>query len=43
MDVVNKLKECETASQDGHQDVPVNEIIIESVEVTDITEITEEE
>ena len=35
MDVVNKLKECETASQDGHQDVPVNEIIIESVEVTE--------
>jgi len=33
--VVNKLKECKTSSQDGHQDVPVNEIFIESVEVTE--------
>ena len=35
MDVVNKIKECETTSQDGHQNVPVNEIIIESVEITE--------
>ena len=35
MDVVNKIKECETSSQGGHQDVPVNEVVIESVEITE--------
>ncbi len=35
MDVVNKIKTCETTSMDGHQDVPVNDVIIESVEITD--------
>ena len=35
MDVVNKIKTCETGSMGGHQDVPVNEVIIESVEVSD--------
>tara|TARA_R110002073_G_scaffold171263_1_gene328272 strand:+ start:869 stop:1369 length:501 start_codon:yes stop_codon:yes gene_type:complete len=35
MDVVNKLKECETTSIGGHQDVPVDEIIIESVEIAE--------
>lgn len=35
MDVVNKIKQCQTASIDGHQDVPVNEIIIETVEVSE--------
>ena len=29
MDVVNKIKTCETGSMGGHQDVPVNEVIIE--------------
>ena len=33
--VVNKIKECETSSQGGHQDVPVNEVVIESVEITE--------
>ena len=33
MDVVNKIKGCETTSRNGHQDVPVVEIIIESVEI----------
>ncbi len=35
MDVVNKIKVCATTSMDGHQDVPVNEVIIQSVEITD--------
>ena len=35
MDVVNKIKACETASIGGHQDVPVNEVVIESTEVTE--------
>ena len=35
MDVVNKIKLCETNSVDGHQDVPVNEVIIESVEISE--------
>ena len=34
MDVVNKIKNCETASAGGHQDVPVTEVIIESATVT---------
>jgi len=33
MDVINKIKECETTSRSGHQDVPVVEIIIESAEI----------
>ena len=33
MDVVNKIKGCETTSRNGHQDVPVVEIIIESAEI----------
>ncbi len=33
MDVVNKIKGCETTSRSGHQDVPVIEIIIESAEI----------
>lgn len=33
MEIVNKIKGCETSSQGGHQDVPVNEIVIESTEV----------
>lgn len=35
MDVVNKIKACETGSTGGHQDVPVNEVIIESTEVNE--------
>lgn len=33
MDVVNKIKGCETGSNSGHQDVPVTDVIIESTEV----------
>ncbi len=33
MDVINKMKGCETTSRSGHQDVPVVEIIIESAEI----------
>ena len=33
MDVVNRIKSCDTGSSAGHQDVPVDEIIIESTEV----------
>lgn len=35
MNVINKIKVCETTSMDGHQDVPVNEVVIESVEVAE--------
>ena len=35
MDVVNKIKVCETSSQGGHQDVPAQDIVIESTEVTE--------
>ena len=35
MDVVNKIKSCQTASRAGHQDVPVDDIIIESTYVTE--------
>ncbi|MCH8174584.1 MAG: peptidyl-prolyl cis-trans isomerase [Proteobacteria bacterium] len=34
MDVVNKIKNCETTSTGGQQDVPVTEVIIESATVT---------
>jgi peptidyl-prolyl cis-trans isomerase B (cyclophilin B) len=35
MDVVNKIKQCETSSAGGHQDVPVTEVMIESMQITD--------
>ena len=35
MDVVNKIKGCHTTSRAGHQDVPVDDIIIESTDVTE--------
>lgn len=35
MDVVNKIKSCDTTSRAGHQDVPVEEIIIESTDIQD--------
>ena len=35
MDVVNKIKSCQTTSRAGHQDVPVEDIIIESTDVTE--------
>lgn len=35
MDVVNKIKTCETTSRAGHQDVPVDDVIIESTEVNE--------
>lgn len=34
MDVVNKIKNCETTSTGGQLDVPVTEVIIESATVT---------
>jgi len=33
MDVVNKIKQVETGSMGGHQDVPVTEVIIETVDI----------
>lgn len=33
MDVVNKIKEAKTTVKSGHQDVPVEDIIIESAEL----------
>ncbi len=33
MDVVNKIKQCPTTSKNGHQDVPVDEVIINSTVV----------
>jgi peptidyl-prolyl cis-trans isomerase B (cyclophilin B) len=33
MDIVNEIKKCATTSRGGHQDVPVEEVIIESTEV----------
>ncbi|MCP5161947.1 MAG: peptidyl-prolyl cis-trans isomerase [Hahellaceae bacterium] len=33
MDVVNKIKEVKTTSRAGHQDVPAEDVIIESAEV----------
>lgn len=35
MDVVNKIKEVETTMKAGHQDVPVDDVIIEKVTITD--------
>lgn len=35
MGVVNKIKSCQTTSRAGHQDVPVDDIIIESTDVTE--------
>jgi peptidyl-prolyl cis-trans isomerase B (cyclophilin B) len=34
MDVVNKIKQCRTTSKSGHQDVPVDEVIITATVVT---------
>lgn len=36
MDVVNKIKTVKTTSRNGHQDVPVDDIIIEKVTVADL-------
>jgi peptidyl-prolyl cis-trans isomerase B (cyclophilin B) len=33
MDVVNKIKDVATTSRAGHQDVPVEDVVIESAEV----------
>ena len=35
MDVINTIKECRTGSMSGHQDVPEEDIVIESVTVSD--------
>lgn len=35
MDVVNTIKECRTGSMMGHQDVPLEDIVITSVTVSD--------
>ena len=34
MEVVNKIRQCRTTSKSGHQDVPVDEIIITATTVT---------
>lgn len=34
MDVVNRIKTCKTGSVSGHQDVPLDEVIITATEVT---------
>jgi peptidyl-prolyl cis-trans isomerase B (cyclophilin B) len=33
MDVVNAIKEVKTGSRQGHQDVPVEDVVIEKAEV----------
>lgn len=35
MDVVEKIKDVATATKGGHQDVPVDDVVIESAELTD--------
>ncbi len=35
MDVINKMKGVETTFRAGHQDVPVDDVIIESAEITE--------
>jgi peptidyl-prolyl cis-trans isomerase B (cyclophilin B) len=35
MEIVNKIKACDTGSSGGHQDVPVTEVVIESLEVSE--------
>ncbi|MNJ66535.1 Peptidyl-prolyl cis-trans isomerase B [compost metagenome] len=35
MDVVNKIKAVQTTMRGGHQDVPVDDVIIERAEVTE--------
>ncbi|MEW8063736.1 MAG: peptidylprolyl isomerase, partial [Candidatus Thiodiazotropha sp.] len=35
MDVVNQIKGVATATQAGHQDVPVEDIVIEKAEITE--------
>lgn len=35
MDVVNAIKKCKTGSKMGHQDVPLEDIVINSVSITD--------
>ncbi|MES2625716.1 MAG: peptidylprolyl isomerase, partial [Pseudomonadota bacterium] len=35
MDVVNKIKSTRTGSKAGHQDVPMEDVIIETVTVDD--------
>ena len=35
MDVVNKIKGVDTTNRAGHQDVPVEDIVIEKAEITD--------
>lgn len=38
MDVVNKIKGVKTTSRAGHQDVPVEDVIIESAEIVESAE-----
>ena len=38
MDVVDKIREAATTSRAGHQDVPVDDIVIESAEVVEDSE-----
>jgi peptidyl-prolyl cis-trans isomerase B (cyclophilin B) len=38
MDVVNKIKQVKTTSRAGHQDVPVEDVIIVSAEIVDVSD-----
>ena len=38
MDVVDKIRDSATTSKSGHQDVPVDDVVIESAEVTEDAE-----
>lgn len=35
MEIINQIKQCDTTTTAGHQDVPVKEVIIESTEITE--------
>ncbi|MCH7672361.1 MAG: peptidylprolyl isomerase, partial [Proteobacteria bacterium] len=35
MEIINQIKQCDTTTMAGHQDVPVKEVIIESTEITE--------
>ncbi|QEW06522.1 peptidylprolyl isomerase [Nitrincola iocasae] len=38
MEVVNKIKQVKTTSRAGHQDVPVEDVIIVSAEIVDVSD-----
>jgi len=38
MEIINKIKSLKTTSRAGHQDVPIDDVVIEKVTVTTVTE-----